>query len=41
MRSKSRTAAKVAKRPTQERGIADLIAVALTRAITGGRRRKP
>jgi uncharacterized Zn finger protein len=30
---------KVAKRPMQVRGMADLIAAALTRALTGGRRR--
>jgi uncharacterized Zn finger protein len=39
IRSKPRKTAKVAKRPTQVRGIADLIAAALTRAFTGGRRR--
>jgi len=39
IRSKPRKVAKVAKRPTQVRGMADLIAAALTRALTGGRRR--
>jgi uncharacterized Zn finger protein len=41
IRSKPRKATKLAKRPTEMRGIADLIGAALTRALTGGRRRKP
>jgi uncharacterized Zn finger protein len=39
IRSKPRKATKVARRPPQVRGMADLIAAALTRALTGGRRR--
>jgi uncharacterized Zn finger protein len=39
IRSKPRKTAKVAKRPTQLRGMADLIVSALSRALTGGRRR--
>ena len=39
IRSKPRKAVRTAQRPTQLRGIADLIAAALTRALTGGRRR--
>jgi hypothetical protein len=39
IRSKPRKAAKTAQRPTQLRGMADLIAAALSRALTGGRRR--
>jgi len=41
IRSKPRKAVRTAQRPTQLRGIADIIATALTRALTGGRRREP